>query len=84
MITEGKHLNEKGIKKIISISKSIQRTQLSGNCSNNIISYFLFGFLLLNVATDNSSVLISSDISFALLFSPLAYLAKRFSSYKNI
>jgi len=67
MITEGKHLEEKGINKIIAKSKSM--TPLHSSCFN-VLPYFLFGFILLQLAIDNSSVLLCSYISFALMLTP--------------
>ena len=65
MITEKKHLEEKGVKKIMRISSNMS---LLSSFSSSV--HLLCAFYLADVYFNNS-ILLSSNISFALAFSPL-------------
>jgi uncharacterized membrane protein len=66
MITEGKHLEEKGVKKIQKKSKSMTPAQSS--CSS--IFTYLCVFIFLHLIVDYISVLLSSDLGLTLLVTP--------------
>jgi len=66
MITEGKHLEEKGIKKIQKKSKSMTPTQSS--CSSIFI--YLCGFILMHLILDYTPVLLSSDFGMTFQVTP--------------
>jgi len=73
MITEGKHLQDKGVKKIQKMSKSM--TPLQSSCSS--IYLFVFFFLAsakLDIIFDCTPLLLSSHTDIMCLIPPFVYL----------
>uniref|UniRef100_UPI0020007371 hypothetical protein n=1 Tax=Exserohilum turcicum TaxID=93612 RepID=UPI0020007371 len=68
MITEGKHLEEEGIKKIQRKSKSMTATHTQSSCSG--IFTYLCSFILLHLIIDYTTVLLSSDFGLTFMVTP--------------